>query len=163
MRIREEKINCNEIVKQLVDERDNVPTSIDFLLKVKDPAREILKYSVYKLKANNYSECVEKIANNQFALNALLNYFGTLYREEGIYKNITVDDYRNPHGFIKNVREVYDSNYIWPNVIPNSPIKDIFLDVLKLSGWWTNDNNFSLYSDEFSKKFVSRLVLDFDD
>ena len=159
MRIREEKIDCNGIVKQLVKEMSK-PTDIDFLIEAEDPARELLKYCVYHLGANNYNECVEEIANNQFLLNALFNYFRNIYGKT-IFMRITVDDYRNPHGYIRDVNDPADSNYIWPNGIRNGPIKDIFLDVLKSLGWWTNDNNSSFYSDEFSEKFVSKLELEF--
>ena len=160
MRIREEKNDCNEIVKQLVKEM-NKPTDIDFLIEAKDPARELLRYCVYHLGANDYNECIEKIANNQFAYNALLEYVKTTYGKS-IFKSITVDDWYTPHGYIRVVREPADANYIWPNSIRNGTIKDIFLDVLKSTGWWTNDNNSSFYSDEFSKKFVSKLELEFD-
>ena len=159
MRIREEKIDFNEIVKQFVKEMSK-PTDIDFLIEAEDPVRELLKYGVYHLGANNYRECIEEIANNQFAYNALLEYIKATYGKS-TFMSITIDDWRTPHGYIRSVREPADANYIWPNNIRNGPIKDIFLDVLKSAGWWTNDNNSSLYSDEFSEKFVSKLELEF--
>ena len=154
-----EKIDCNEIVKQLVKERDNVPIDMDFLINAEDPARELIKYCVYQLNVDNYRECIEEIINDQFAYDALLNYFENL--DESIFMNIEIYDYDdddNPLGYVKDNVRPSSSNYIRVSDLPDNPITDLFLDVLKAKGWWTPDSYY-YFSDRFDERLVSNLKL----
>ena len=153
-----EKTECNKIVKHFVDERDNVPDEVDFLIKAEDPARELLKYCVYQLNADNYRECIENITNDQFSYKALLNYFENL--DESIFMKITIYDYDddNPLVYVKDNVRPSSSNYIIASDLPDNPITDIFLDVLELEGWWTPDSYY-YFSDDFDEDSVSKLKL----
>lgn len=161
MKIREakEKIDFNEIVKQLVKEREK-PTSVDFLIKAEDPVRELLKYCVYHLGAEDYRDCLEEISHSRFAINALLAYFSAI--DKTMFMMIETDasdKYENAHGIVKDNLDPWLANYIRINDLPDSPILDIFLDLLKRWGWWTPDGQH--YFERGTKKIlVSKLNLD---
>ena len=153
-----EKIDFNNLVKQLVDEREK-PTNIDFLIEAKDPARELLKYCVYHLGAKDYRDCIEEISHNMFPIEALLTYFSAI--DKNMFMMIETDAsdrYENPHGIIKDNLDPRLSNYIRISDLPDSPILDIFLDLLKRWGWWTPDG-YHYYNDEFDEDLVSELEL----
>ena len=162
MKIREanENIDFKKIVKQLVDERDNFPTDVDFLIKAEDPAKELLKYCVYHRSANSYSDCIREIAHDMFAFEALLTYFSTI--DNTMFMMIETDAsdrYENPHEIVKVSLNPWLSNYIRINDLPASPILDIFLDLLKRCGWWTPDGQH--YFERGTKKtLVSKIELD---
>ena len=154
-----EKIDCNEIVKQFVKERDNVPIGMDFLINAEDPIRELLRYCVYQLNVDTYRECVKEITNDRIAYNALLTYFerfdGSIFMKIEIYD---YDDDDNPLGHVKDNVRPSSSNYIRVSDLPDSPITDLFLDVLKAKGWWTPDSYY-YFSDRFDERLVSNLKL----
>ena len=150
-----EKIDCNEIVKQLVKEREK-PTDRNFLIKAEDPARELLKYCVYHLGADDYRECIEVISYNRFAIEALLAYFSAI--DKTMFMSIDIDDYDSTHGFVSDNVNPLHSNFINVSDLSDSPILDIFLDLLKRWGWWTPDG-YHYYNDEFDEDLVSELEL----
>ena len=154
-----EKIDCNEIVKQLVDEREK-PTDRNFLINAEDPARELLKYCVYHLGADDYRECIEEISNNRFAIEALLTYFSAI--DKNMFMMIETDAsdrYENAHGIVKDNLDPWLSNYIRISDLPDSPISDIFLDLLKRWDWWTPDGQ-HYFEKGIKRTLVSKLKLD---
>ena len=162
-----ENPNCRKILRQLVKERDNssgwkrdnVLTDVYDIINAEDPIRELLRYCVYQLNVDTYRECVKEITNDRIAYNALLTYFerfdGSIFMKIEIYD---YDDDDNPLGHVKdNVRPWY-SNYIRVSDLPDNPITDLFLDVLKAKGWWTPDSYY-YFSDRFNERLVSNLKL----
>lgn len=154
-----EKTDFNEIVKQLVNEREK-PTNSNFLIKAENPARELLKYCVYHLGAKDYRDCIEEISHNMFPIEALLAYFSAI--DKNMFMMIETDAsdrYENPHGIVNVNSNPMLSNYIRISDLSASPILDIFLDLLKRWGWWTPDGQH--YFERGTKKtLVAKLKLD---
>lgn len=154
-----EKADCNEIVKQLVNEREK-PTDRNFLIEAEDPTRELLKYCVYHLGAKDYRDCIEEISHNMFPIEALLTYFSAI--DKNMFMMIETDAsdrYENPHGIVNVNSNPMLSNYIRISDLSASPILDIFLDLLKRWGWWTPDGQH--YFERGTKKtLVAKLELD---
>ena len=162
-----ENTNCRKILRQLVKERDNssgwkrdnVLTDVYDIINAEDPIRELLRYCVYQLNVDTYRECVKKITNDRIAYNALLTYFERL--DESIFMNIEIDDHDddgNPLGYVEDNVRPWSSNYIRVSNLPDSPITDLFLDVLRSDGWWTPDSYY-YFDDSFDENSVSKLKL----